>query len=144
VYINNIPDGDIPLLSSATGVNFTKYEGLVPGVLEDLSYINPLKLFSAFSTDTSCQEITMNTRDIHNATSEESKYVLESDIKEYNPCWFQNKKNPVTNVKCLESMVTSPSSNRASKDPLVRIYFACVGALGIFIAMNLMKPKKNM
>lgn len=134
VYINNVPDGNIPFLSSATGTNFTKAEGLVPGVLEDIAYVNPLKLFSAFTTSTKCQEITMDTRDIHNATGEESRYVLESDISDYSPCWFQDKVNPVTNKKCVEAMTVAP----ASKDPIVRVYFAGVTALGMYIVLKLM------
>lgn len=104
VYINNVPDGEIPIISSAMGVNMTEFEGLVPGVLEDLAYINPLKLFTAFSEGTDCQEIEMEERDISNNITFESRYVLNDDIKDYNSCWFIEKKNPVTNVPCVEAM----------------------------------------
>jgi hypothetical protein len=140
VYVNNVPDGAIPLLSSSTGVNMNDYRGLVPGVLEDLSYINPLKLFSAFSTNSACQEIEMKTRDIKNATSVESKYVLESDIRDYNPCWFKSKRNPVTNVNCVEAMtIDSP----ALRDPAVRIYLACAGFIGVYITLHLITKRSK-
>ena len=29
LYVNNVPDGDIPLLSSALGKNFTTFEGIL-------------------------------------------------------------------------------------------------------------------
>lgn len=105
VFINNIPDGKIPLL----GVN-KDLRGLVPGLLEGASYMNPAKLFSAFSTDKSCQKVTLQVRDESNITSDESRYVLNSDLLEYNPCWFAEgsskkgkkgkKINPVTGEQC--------------------------------------------
>ena len=49
VYINNIPDGSIPLISSAMGQKMTSFEGLVPGVLGNIEYINPAKIFTAFA-----------------------------------------------------------------------------------------------
>lgn len=133
VYINNVPDGAIPLISSAMGVNLTEFEGLVPGVLEDLTYINPLKLFTAFSEGTDCQQITMEVKDISNNVTEESHYVLNDDIKDYNSCWFDNKKNPVTKVKCIEAMSVD------KKDPGLQLYTLCVGLLGIYIMFCLLK-----
>ncbi len=136
VYINNVPDGAIPLISSAMGVNLTEFEGLVPGVLEDLTYINPLKLFTAFSESTDCQEITMEVRDISNNVTEESHYVLNDDIRDYNSCWFNEKKNPVTNVPCIEAMSVE---NQIHRDPILQLYTLCVGLLGIYIMFRLLK-----
>jgi hypothetical protein len=132
VYINNVPSGSIPLISSSMGVSMTNFEGLVPGVLEDLSYINPMKLFTAFSTGTDCQQITMETRDISNNVMDESKYVLNDDLSDYNSCWFKDKKNPVSNVKCVEAM-------SLPKDPMVQTYTTCIGLLGIYILYSLLR-----
>jgi hypothetical protein len=132
VYINNVPDGDIPLISSAMGQDLTNYEGLVPGVLEDLSYINPLKLFTAFSKGTNCQQITMETIDISNNVASESQYVLDDEIQYYNQCWFPDNTNPVTQATCQEGM-------QMPKDPIVQTYATCVGLLGIYIAYQLLK-----
>jgi hypothetical protein len=134
LYINNVPSGSIPLISSAMGVNLTEFEGLVPGVLEDMAYINPLKLFTAFSKGTACQQITMETRDISNNTVDDSKYVLNDDIAEYNACWFKERKNPVTKKPCIEAM-TLP------KDPGVQLYTLCIGILGIYILHGLLKKR---
>lgn len=123
IFVNNIPDG---------GFGFGK--GLVPGALENITYINPLKLFTAFSQGTSCQQITMETRDIKNATSTESQYVLNDDISSYNPCWFKDKKNPVTNENCRQGM-TMP------KDKSVQIYLLGVGCLGIYILHRLLHKR---
>jgi len=131
IFVNNIPDGEIPFISSAMGKTTSQFKGLVPGVLGDISYINPLKLFSAFSEETSCQQITMETRDIQNATSTESQYVLNDDISSYNPCWFPNKKNPVTQESCKQGM-TLP------EDKSVQLYIVGIGIVGICILHRLL------
>ncbi len=45
IYINNIPDGSIPFISSGLGVQFTNFRGLVPGMMSNVSAINPLEIF---------------------------------------------------------------------------------------------------
>lgn len=116
-YINNIPDGSL-------GIG----RGLVPGIQENITQINPMAIFSAFSTVSPCQKITLATRDTNNKAGEESRYVTQSDIESYNPCWFPDRKNPVTNAKCegMQSRCPPP-------DPAVRLYLAAVGGLAVFM-----------
>lgn len=135
VFINNIPDGDIPIVSDIMGESMPGYKGLVPGVMGSASYINPFKLFSAFSADTNCQEITMETRDISNRTTTESKYVTKSDIKSYNPCWFPSRVNPVNGKKCKEGMCVK-------RDKGVQLYTTGIGLLGIYILYELLFRKR--
>ena len=131
VYINNVTDGSVPLIA-ALG------KGLVPGTLLDMTYLNPMKLFTAFSSDTNCQQITMNTRDVSNREMMESQYVLNNDISDYNPCWFPNRVNPVTNEGCTESM-TNP--RQLPKDPGVQLYATCIGIVGIYILYSLLRNR---
>lgn len=135
VYINNVPDGNIPFISSAMGENMTSFEGLVPGVLGNIAYINPAKLFNAFDKETSCQKIKMPIRDINNATSEDEKYVSDSDSKDYNPCWFSNRVNPVTGEKCSEGM-TNPT---IPEDKIVKVYAASIYLLGAYLLFRLVR-----
>jgi hypothetical protein len=136
VFINNIPDGSIPFISSAMGEKLTSFEGLVPGVLGSLSYMNPTKIFSAFEPTTPCQKIKMPIRDITNATSEESKYVCESDIADYNPCWFSSGKNPITKTSCKNGMTT-----QFPKDQVVNIYVTGIYCLGAYLLYCLVSKK---
>ena len=48
IYINNVPDGSIPFVSSMLGTDFSEIRGLVPGILEDTGSMNPMNLFSGF------------------------------------------------------------------------------------------------
>lgn len=51
IYINNVPTGNIPLLSSVAG-NLSDSKGLFPGILTNLNVLNPSDLMNAFSTST--------------------------------------------------------------------------------------------
>ena len=101
IFINNVPDG-LPFVSSAMGQPMKGFRGLVPGVLNDLSYVNPAALFTSLAQGSDCQLITMNTRDIDNIKGVESKYVLNEDIAKYPVWWFSDCKNPVTKEECPE------------------------------------------
>jgi hypothetical protein len=101
IYINNVPDG-IPFIQSAMGKPMTGFRGLVPGVLNDLSYIDPSALFTSFYQGSDCQAVTMETRDIDNIKGVDTKYVLNDDIRKYPVWWFSDCKNPVTQEVCPE------------------------------------------
>ena len=135
IYINNVPDGNIPLISSAMGQNMSSFKGLVPGVLGNISYINPSKLFNAFDKETPCQKIKMPIRDISNNETVEEKYVNESDIKEYDGCWFYDRRNPVTGKPCSEGMTTYT----IPEDKMVQIYAASIYLLGAYLLFRLIR-----
>jgi hypothetical protein len=144
VYINNVPDGNIPFISSAMGETMSSFQGLVPGMLGNMAYINPAKIFNAFAPETTCQKIKMPIRDISNNTTEEERYVNDSDIKDYNPCWFSSKeiskkksikKNPVTNVVCSEGMATRTIQD----DKMVQVYTASIYLLAAYLLFRLVR-----
>ena len=45
IYVNNVPEGDIPFISSGLGVNFTDFRGLIPGAMSNLNVLNPFLLY---------------------------------------------------------------------------------------------------
>jgi hypothetical protein len=62
------------------------------------------------------------------------------------PCVFPNKQNPITKQGCKETfgnMNTNQTNQpyqtvKIPDDPIVQIYFASLGVLGIYILYNLM------
>ena len=91
LYINNVPDGQLPGLSAlAGGMSFTMFEGLLPGVIEDIGHLNPLPLFGAFmqGANPKCTQITMPTIDVNNTHGTGSGYIVNSEIKSMNSAWF--------------------------------------------------------
>ena len=48
IYIDNVPSGNIPFISSGMGVNFSEFKGLIPGTISNLNAFNPMELFQSF------------------------------------------------------------------------------------------------
>lgn len=140
IYINNVPDGTIPFISSITGSEFTSLEGLIPGVLSDMAHLNPLGIFSAFmmGNEPPCEAITMETIDANNVRSTETGFVATSDITNMNACWFPDKKNPITGAGCQEAF-SKIKKSRADfpDDTLIRIYYSALGIFGLYLLMKL-------
>lgn len=151
IYVNNVPQGNIPFITSGMGVTFTDLRGLIPGAMGNLEVLNPFGIMRAFLSGATppCQPITMETINNDNVKSSETNYVTLVDIRNMNPCTFPERKNPITGVPCREAFHTrsplTPSSVSASNelllpdDPLAQAYFAGLGALGIYIFYRLME-----
>ena len=103
LYINNVPDGSIPFISEGlNGMDFTEFEGLVPGILSNMNQLNPMQIFQAFmsGSNPACQAVTMPTVDVNNNQGTQTAYVTNTDLAGMNPCWFPNQTNPVSNANC--------------------------------------------
>lgn len=151
IYINNIPSGNIPFISSGLGANFSEFRGLIPGVMGNLNALNPFTIMQSFLSGATpdCQPLTMETVDINNNRSTETHYVTLVDIQNMDPCWFKDKKNPVSGQRCRETF-QSYNSNFANDaapfempdDPIAQIYFMTLAGLGIYIFYRLMEKSK--
>ena len=142
IYVNNVPVGNIPFISGGMGTNFNDFEGLIPGAMGNLNVLNPFAIMQAFLSGSTpdCQEITMETIDINNNKSSETHYVTTVDIKNMDPCTFQDGNNPVTNVKCKESFNTDTNNETVSlpTDPIVQLYFLGLAIIGLYVLSKLM------
>lgn len=144
IYVNNVPVGNIPFISSGMGVNFSEFKGLIPGAMGNLNSLNPYGLMRAFLTGANppCQPITMETINSNNTKTSETHYVTLADIQSMDPCVFPNGKNPLTGQKCRETFqgMEGSSLNPAlfPDDPLAQVYFAGLGALGLFLLYRIM------
>jgi hypothetical protein len=146
LYINNIPTGQVPFVSSGMGMDFPQFKGLIPAVLEDMEDLNPFGLFKGFleGGEPACQELTMETTpsSVNNNQSRQTEYVTVSDIKSMDPCIFSlnNYVNPVTNKSCREAFTTmNPDKKR---DPILQLYLILVCGLGLLILYKFMMKKK--
>lgn len=148
IYINNVPVGNIPFISSGVGVNFSEFKGLIPGTISNLNAFNPMEMFQAFLSGSKpdCQELKMETIDIYNNRSTESHFVSLVDIQNMDPCIFPDKKNPITKAQCRESFSNLNQTNnqcytcyKIPKDPISQMYFASLGVLGVYILYGIME-----
>lgn len=138
LYVNNVPDGSIPFITSLSGES-TDLKGIVPGVLHDMVELNPLQIFQAFmiGSDPDCQQVTMEVVDSNNVSSQETAYLINTDIQSMNPCWFPNNINPVTKIKCKESFATINQCKVNEPDLYVQLYYGSLGLVGLYIFMKL-------
>lgn len=132
IYINNVPQGDIPFISSGIG---------------KLNVLNPFAIMRAFISEPTppCQEITMQTIDINNNKSSETHYVTLVDIQNIDPCTFNDRINPVTKAKCRETFQTGVAANASpvmSDDIIDQVYFASLAGLGIYILYRIMEKSQ--
>jgi hypothetical protein len=108
IYINNVPQGNIPLISSAAGMNFSDFRGLIPGMVSNMGAINPVAILGAFRAGSTpeCQKVTLQTINNQNQKSTETHYVTTVDLQNMDPCTFRNKVNPVTKIKCRQGFTS--------------------------------------
>lgn len=139
IYINNVPDGSIPFISSMTGSNFKSLEGLIPGVLSDVAQLNPLAIFQAFMLGNTpeCQAVTLETIDSKNVKRQEQQFVATADLNNMSPCWFPDGKNIVTGQKCQETFSTIKPQADFPDDNLVKIYYSALGIFGLYLLMKM-------
>ena len=151
IYVNNIATGSIPFISSAVGVSFSDFRGLIPGVLEDAGALNPGNIFRAFTDPSTpdCQTITMETIDVNNIHSSETHYVTTEDIRRMNPCLFNTSQyngiNPVSGNECKQGFTNHVEKDAElvmSDDPIDKLYFAGLAGIGIYILYCIMKKSK--
>jgi hypothetical protein len=147
IYVNNIPQGNIPFISDGLGVNFSEFRGLIPGTMSNLNVLNPFNILSSFLSGSTpdCQELTMQTVDVNNNKSTETHYVTLIDIKNMDQCSFSDKTNPITKEKCKESFESSPEEDETHfpQDPVVQLYFAGLGLVTIFIMYRILEKSKK-
>ena len=147
IYVNNVPQGNIPFISSGLGVNFKEFKGLIPGAMGNLNVLNPFAIMSAFTSGSTpkCQELTMQTIDINNNRSSETHYVTLTDISNMDACSFPNGKNPVNGKSCQETFQTGVGKDASpvmSDDPLDQLYFASLAMIGIYILYRFMEKSR--
>ena len=141
IYIDNVPNGSIPFLSSAMGQNFSTFRGLVPGAIGDAAAINPLGMMTGFmqGSNPKCTAISLREIDSNNkVTGRKTRYVANSDILQMDPCTFGGKLpipdssgNYLRKGGRAESFVGSRMKNTPKTISNRDKYFANIYTLGV-------------
>lgn len=148
IYVDNVPTGNIPIISSGLGVNFSEFKGLIPGAMGNLNVLNPFTIMQSFMSGSTppCQELTMQTIDTNNQTSTATHFVTVSDIKNIDPCSFSNGVNQLANTSCKQAFQNKITPSQFEpilpRDPLTQVYFASLTGIGLFILYRLMEKSK--
>jgi len=154
IYVNNVPQGNIPFISNGLDVNFKDFKGLIPGTMSNLNVLNPYNILRAFLAGSTpdCQKITLETIDVKNNRSNETNFVTLFDIRGMDPCQFQDRKNPLTGARCRETYdnlfnneldENDYSSISLPDDVIAQLYFAGIGLLGVYLIYRIMEKSKK-
>jgi len=154
IYINNVPDGSIPFITtSGGGLTFDDFRGLVPGLMSNLAQINPLQILQAFTSGASptCQAITMETVSATNVKSTATAYITNSDIDIMNKNWFPNGVKPDTSepekdgfktIQAETSLTnekgTAINYSKMPNDFIIKLYYTSLGLIGLYIFLKMM------
>ena len=136
VFVNNIPMGTGPDGKGGP-------RGLIPGIVQDMMYVNPSKLFSVFSQRDLCRPVTMETRDIYNKVDMETQYVLDDDLIDYPGAWFPDNVNPINNSTGTGLLpgIIDPNAGEENfttePDLPETVYYISIGIIGFYLMTKL-------
>lgn len=158
LYINNVPTGSVPFISSGLGMDFPLFKGLLPGVLQDIDNLDPFSMFKGFMEGETpkCMPLKMSTTPGPNNQNKsvQTEYVTLSDIKEMDPCLFTHydNKNPITGQDCREAFTGmhdfsgahdfSRTHSSIDRDPVFQLYLLVVTLLGLYVFYQFLLKKK--
>jgi len=84
MYISNQPSGSIPFISDETGITFSAFRGLIPGIISNMDAVNPMSMFNAFTEGHTpkCKEVRLETIDSNNRRSSQKAHVPIAELQE--------------------------------------------------------------
>ena len=156
LYINNVPTGNIPFISSLTGTDFKVFRGLIPGVMQNVEVLNPIVIAESLflGPDPSCALIEFPQLDQSGNTDLSSAYILINDLYNLDPCdigytfckpeWgFMD--GPMYAPRCCHEGFKnlSPANiNNILDDKFTEFYFIILGILGLYILLCLLHKSR--
>ena len=154
IYINNIPDGSIPMITDITGASFDDFKGIMPGIMSNIAQIKPMQILNAFTSGSSaaCQMITMPTMSVTNNPGYDNRYVTNIDISNMPSSWFSNGVAPKGSYDlrepegfCNHSDIQGAKVDysKMPNDIVIRFYYSTLGLLGLYILLRLMLRKNK-
>ena len=88
IFVNNIPVGNVPFLTAATGEDFSSFRGLIPGVAQNLNVLNPIAFAEGLMHGGAppCVHVNLPTIDNSGNTVDASGYLTITDLQNMDPC----------------------------------------------------------
>ena len=141
IYIDNVPDGNIPLISSGLGVNFSEFRGLLPGILEDAGALNPMSMFSAFQQGATpdCKEVSFPVQGDDRSNHPTSGHVAMAEINEFNA--EQNRAEGFLSGNRILRGENKKKKSKKRTPAFANMYFTGFGVLLIYLMYRMMHKK---
>ena len=108
LYVDNVPDGEIPFITNVGGGGMGDMKGLIPGIISDSAKLNPIKLISGFMEEgePDCKKIRRQIINANNKVSYESRHVALNDIEKGYKEYFQGSRSSM-NVESIFVLLIS-------------------------------------
>ena len=158
MYIDNVPTANLPIISNMSGISFPEFRGMVPGILEDMYDINPVKMFRAFmeGNEPVCAEVKLPVIDENDKKSTEAGYIpivelqdlissgkISSDVVTKRMKNAMNEKETFLNMCDIMNGKENPfkKSKKIIKklDSTSNIYMLSLGIVLLYILYRVMK-----
>jgi hypothetical protein len=160
-FFHGQPTGNIPFLSEAAGSSFSSLKGLIPAMIETSVKIIPTGIASAFTQgdSPSCSEIRMITIDVSGNKNITSAYVIDTEIEDMDPCYFEatqtgkfttksksvsakKRTNPLTNEKCEGFKNRKLDYSKIPEDNFIKVYYISLTALMFYLIIKIYFKKR--
>tara|TARA_B110001450_G_C17646872_1_gene491592 strand:+ start:716 stop:1471 length:756 start_codon:yes stop_codon:yes gene_type:complete len=140
IFINHVPDGNIPFLSSGDSVGSMR--GLLPGVLSNIAQVKPNELYDSMleGNQPKCREIELEVIDTSGNCSKEKHFLAISEINNMPASWKVPECSGFTNYDEKTNNVLNTS--HYSNDIYTKLYFLSINVLFFYILIKLMYQKK--
>ncbi len=163
IYIDNVPTGKIPFMSSGMGQNFSSYKGLVPGAVENLQELNISNIFTSVLKSgggaPDCKKVTLKVIGNDNKENKVSKYVSVDelgkvdrsnfivkkdydDVQSYLSDGFKNKTESLSNYEMPNMNKKITIKNNKNKD-MNKPFNESLDNSAPFLEFKAIKKKKN-
>jgi hypothetical protein len=163
LYIDNVPTGKIPFMSSGMGQNFSSYKGLVPGAVENLQELNISNIFTSVLKSgggaPDCKKVTLKVIGNDNKEKKVSKYVSVDelgkvdrsnfivkkdydDVQSYLSDGFKNKTESLSNYEMPNMNKKITIKNNKNKD-VNKPFNESLDNSAPFLEFKAIKKKKN-
>lgn len=108
LYVDNVPDGEIPFITNVGGGGMGEMKGLIPGIISDSAKLNPIKLISGFMEEgePECTKVRRQIINANNKVSYESRHISLNDIKDNYKEYFQGSRSNM-NIESIFVLLTS-------------------------------------
>ena len=123
MYIDNVPSGGVPFLDDI-GMELSGFAGLIPGMVGNLTALNPVGLFGAFMEKATppCSQVSLKTIGENNNHGIGTGFIVDSEIKNIDACNFKSGRNSATGETCAESFISANNALYRNKPPLKKLY----------------------
>ena len=119
-------------------------DGIIPGMLHNVTELNPFAILGAFLSGPSptCQAVTLQTGNFPD-WGESTAFLIDADISTIDECNFKDKRNPITGINCdtTEGFSRMHADKWYAKDKKVALYHGAIALVGLYIVLKLIEKE---